>query len=162
MMFLLAAFGSKWKRHIFEYNVNLEVTTRYEKIRPHHISQLSDDFLRKMQDPDFDTGQLEEALFDHYRYDVVEREDGLYFAIPFNPRGKWDWYKTSGNFTDGRINFKAKDWPKEILPHAYLTVEGVWHNRDPALPKSVWHEHFINYLKSVDPETSITAIDCHD
>lgn len=61
---------------------------------------------------------------------------------------------------------KTADHP--LLPFAFVDSEGVWHEKAEmgwfgmsANEKSDWNETFTKWFESLDPETELTAVDCH-
>lgn len=103
----------------------------------------------------------------------------------YNPNSKWDWWAIGGRWSGylptrhGR-NFDncvvgGVDWSKFFEnnpegPFCFVTEDGEWHESarmgwwgmtSDDKEKKAWREEFESYLKSVDPDTEITAIDFH-
>lgn len=61
---------------------------------------------------------------------------------------------------------KTKDHP--LLPFAFVDSDGVWHERAKmgwwgitTNERDGWNETFTKWFESLDPETELTAVDCH-
>lgn len=120
-------------------------------------------------------------------YQLDEEENLL---STYNPYSKWDWYCEGGRW-DGFIHLKEKDENgdplrvnqalfKEIdwdymlknncIPFNYVTEEGDWYEKGEMgwwgmtineMDKDSWDNEFKSYLKLVDDDCLVTAVDFH-
>jgi hypothetical protein len=108
----------------------------------------------------------------------------------YNPDSKWDWYSIGGRWSgflctkekddEGnpiRVNqaqFKDIDWDymieNNIIPFNYVTEEGVWREKGEMgwwgmttneMEQDDWNDNFKRYLKLVEDDCLVTAIDFH-
>lgn len=108
----------------------------------------------------------------------------------YNPNSKWDWYEEGGRWNgfirlkerdeNGdplRVNqalFKEIDWEymlkNNCIPFNYITEEGDWYEKGEMgwwgmtaneKEKDVWNKEFESYLKLVDDDCLVTAVDFH-
>lgn len=103
----------------------------------------------------------------------------------YNPFSKWDWYTEGGRwrgYLPTKYGYNSDncvvgdvDWDKFFEnnpsgPFCFVTEDGEWHETarmgwwgmtTDDKEDSAWREEFESYLKSVDPETEVTAIDFH-
>lgn len=111
-------------------------------------------------------------------------EDGDLLST-YNPNSKWDWYTEGGRwrgYLPTKYGYNADncvvgdvDWGKyfennQSGPFCFITEDGEWHETAKMgwwgmtaddKNENDWREEFETYLKSLDPETEITAIDFH-
>lgn len=103
----------------------------------------------------------------------------------YNPHSKWDWYTEGGRwggYLPTKYGYNADncvvgdvDWGKyfennQSGPFCFITEDGEWHETAKMgwwgmttddKDENDWREEFETYLKSLDPDTEITAIDFH-
>lgn len=119
------------------------------------------------------------------RFGVEKIDEDGNFLTTYNPDSKWDWWVVGGRWPDylptihGQ-NFNSctvgeVDWGKffednPLGPFCFITEDGEWHETarmgwwgmtSDDKERSAWREELESYLKSVDPDTEITAIDFH-
>lgn len=116
-------------------------------------------------------------------------EDGNLLSR-YNPDSKWDWYSIGGRWSgflctkerddEGnpiRVNqaqFKDIDWDymieNNIIPFNYVTEDGEWREKGEMgwwgmttneMEQDDWSGNFKNYLKLVEDDCLVTAIDFH-
>ena len=145
--------------------------------------------LQNPDNPDID--KVKDIKTDEQFYEFAQRfgvekiDENGNFLSTYNPDSKWDWWVVGGRWAgylptndDQRVDtcaIKDVDWDKyfEINPtgpFCYITEDGEWHEvanigwwglTSNNKEESVWMTEFITYLKSVDPDTTVTAIDFH-
>lgn len=119
------------------------------------------------------------------RLGVEEIDEDGNFLTTYNPNSKWDWYTEGGRwrgYLPTIYSYNADncvvgdvDWGKyfehnQSGPFCFVTEDGEWHEcakmgwwgmTTDDKDKSAWREEFEAYLKSLDPDTEVTAIDFH-
>lgn len=119
------------------------------------------------------------------RFGVEEIDKDGNFLTTYNPDSKWDWWviggrwsgylptlnsQNSDNCTVGEVNWSKFFENNPSGPFCFITEDGEWHETarmgwwgmtSNDKEKKAWREEFESYLKSVDPDTEITAIDFH-
>lgn len=91
-----------------------------------------------------------------------------------NPHAKWDWWVVGGRWSGGipGDNASVRDLKdaKIPIPFAFVTPDGKWCDRGEMgwwgnvkneKGDEDWEKEFRDYLKSSDPETIVTLVDCH-
>ena len=116
-------------------------------------------------------------FFEEY-YGYIRDFDGFYSST--NEQGKYDWYTIEdsrwGNYlplkegTAQIAQAKDIDWKVLKVPHCFVTTNGVWHEKSElwwwCMTKNEkddnsWAKEFYNYVKTVDKDTLVVAIDFH-
>lgn len=119
------------------------------------------------------------------RFGVEEIDEDGNFLTTYNPNSKWDWYTEGGRwrgYLPTKYGYNADncvvgdvDWGKyfennQSGPFCFVTEDGEWHETAKMgwwgmtandKDKDDWRKEFETYLKSLDPETEVTAIDFH-
>lgn len=120
-------------------------------------------------------------------YQIDENEN---LISTYNPDSKWDWYSIGGRWSgflytkekddEGnpiRVNqarFKDIDWDymleNNIIPFNFVTEEGDWYEKGQMgwwgmtsneMDQSTWIKDFQSYLKDIEDDCLVTAIDFH-
>lgn len=103
----------------------------------------------------------------------------------YNPKSKWDWYTEGGrwnNYIPTTRDWNTNccrvvdvDWDKFFEqspsgPFCFVTESGEWHESArmgywgmtaDEKEEDIWKKEFEDYIKTLDPETRVTAIDFH-
>lgn len=103
----------------------------------------------------------------------------------YNPKSKWDWWTeggrwngylpTIGDYQTNHCKVKDVNWSKYFEqsptgPFCFITENGEWHETARMgwwgmtvddKENDVWRKEFEEYLNTLDPETSVIAIDFH-
>lgn len=119
------------------------------------------------------------------RFGVEKIDENGNFLTTYNPNSKWDWWVMGGRWTgylptmygqhSNSCSVSEVNWSKffednPLGPFCFITEDGEWHETarmgwwgmtSNDKEKKAWREEFESYLKSVDPDTKITAIDFH-
>lgn len=119
------------------------------------------------------------------RFGVEKIDEDGNFLTTYNPNSKWDWWVVGGRWsgylptTRGQESDNCAvgevDWGKFFEdnpsgPFCFVTEDGEWHESarmgwwgmtSDDKEEKAWREEFESCLKSIDPDTEITAIDFH-
>lgn len=109
-------------------------------------------------------------------------EDGNLLST-YNPNSKWDWYTEGGRFSGSLITKNGREvnedwvskinWDKTYTPFAYVTPDGVWHERGKMgwwaivtdeKDKDEWEYEYKEMIRgylSPEKEIEVTVVDCH-
>lgn len=126
---------------------------------------------------------------EYYQYTLkawgYETDENGNLLTTYNPNSKWDWWTVGGRWSgylptiNGEVTNNCVvgnvDWDKffernQAGPFCFVTEDGEWHESakmglwgmtDDNKEVNAWRKEFESYLKSVSPETEITAIDFH-
>ena len=140
-----------------------------------HIDYLENEFPKKLNWTDDECYEYQKEWFED---DMID-EDGNLLST-YNPNSKWDWYSIGGRW-DGNLITKSGenvntahvnkiDWDKSGIPFAYITPNGVWHEKGEMgwwavvtneKEKDVWIEEFNNILDTLKDDCMVTVVDCH-
>lgn len=120
-------------------------------------------------------------------YEIDEDENLL---STYNPDSKWDWWVIGGRWSgflvlkerdeDGEIveadqaDFDEIDWDymftHDKIPFCYVCPEGEWYERgrmgwwamvSDEKPAQTWEQQFKDFIKSIDYNCLVTAVDFH-
>lgn len=130
--------------------------------------------------------ETDEQLYEFaQRFGVEAIDKDGNFLSTYNPNSKWDWYTEGGRWrgylptiyghNSDNCVVGDVDWGKYFESHpsgpfCFVTEDGEWHETAKMgwwgmttndKEEIAWREEFETYLKTVDPETEITAIDFH-
>lgn len=139
-----------------------------------HINYLKNKFPKKLNWTDDECYEDEKQWFDD---DMVDSNGDL--LSTYNPNSKWDWYVVGGRWS-GYLDLKdgssvdeayvnEVDWSKNV-PFAYVTPNGIWNEKGEMgwwacvsneKDENEWKREFIEYVKNLDDDVIVTAVDCH-
>lgn len=120
-------------------------------------------------------------------YEIDEDENLL---STYNPDSKWDWYVIGGRWSgflvlkerdeNGEIikvdqaDFDEIDWDymlaNDNIPFCYVDPDGEWYEQgrmgwwaivSDEKPKQTWEQQFKDFIKSIDYNCVVTAVDFH-
>lgn len=104
----------------------------------------------------------------------------------YNPDSKWDWYSVGGRW-DGFLHYKDADpgfeetnvayiheldmnYLLEHIPFCFVTEDGEWKEKGEMgwwcsvsneKSEESWKQQFVDYVKSLDADCLVTAVDFH-
>ena len=116
-------------------------------------------------------------------YEIDENENLL---STYNPDSKWDWYSVGGRW-DGFLHYKDvdpgfeetnvayiheldMDYLLEHIPFCFVTEDGEWRENgimgwgcsvSNERSEESWKQQFVDYVKSLDADCLVTAVDFH-
>ena len=99
-----------------------------------HIDYLENEFPLKLNWTD---DECYKDMTKYYDEDMIDENGNI--LSTYNPNAKWDWYSIGGRW-DGNLITKSGenanteyinkiDWDKSGTPFAYITPNGVWHEK---------------------------------
>lgn len=111
-------------------------------------------------------------------YEIDENTEDL--LSTYNPNSKWDWYTEGGRWNaplilkDGNTAIYATvgevDWDKTMIPFCFTSPDGEWFEKgemgwwcmvDGEKSEDDWKQEFKSFLKYLDEDTTVVAIDFH-
>ena len=142
-----------------------------------HIKYLRDEFPKRLSWTDDECYEEKKKWYDEESID----KDGNLLSTR-NPKAKWDWYVVGGRWAAGLMTLHGEptdedyvseiDWDKTVIPFAFVTPDGVWHERgtmgwwacvsNEKLLED-WTKEFKDVVEELkkDKTAKITLVDCH-
>ena len=143
-----------------------------------HIDYLKNVFPKELEWTDEECYQSEAKWYEEHMID----KDGNLLST-YNPNSKWDWYEEGGRFSGNLVTKNGRevnedwvskiDWDKTYTPFAYVTPDGVWHERGKMgwwaivtdeKDKDEWEYEYKEMIRgylSPEKEIEVTVVDCH-
>jgi len=149
----------------------------YERNCPNkdHIHYLETEFPRHLAWSDEECYEDMKRWFDD---DMVSDNGDL--LSTYNPNSKWDWYEVGGRWNlclctaDGTLtneDYSGQiNWNESELPFAYVDPVGAWHERgnmgwwatvSNEKDLKTWEREFKEFVKKLDKDVVVIAVDCH-